>query len=927
MTEPTSKLFLLDSMALLYRGHFALVRNPRLTSQGVNTSGVFVFTNTLISILTNENPTHIAAAFDTPEPTHRHQAFTEYKARREAMPEDLREAIPHIYELCEAFNIPVLRAPGWEADDIVGTVTRWAQDAEIETYMVTSDKDYGQLVSERTFMYKPGRTGVDAEVLGIEEILARWQIEEIGQLVDVLGLMGDTSDNVPGVPGIGEKTAQKLIARFGSIDNLLAHTDELKGKQKENVEANREQALLSRELVTIDREVPLDVELEDLRRQEWDKERLARLFVELEFDTLGKRLLGDSFEAGPQRSLFSGHETTPEASPPEQTPATLQTIGEVAHDYRLADTPEARRALVSELQQQTTFCFDTETTGLDPKTCGLVGVAFSFAPHAGYYVPIPQGRDAARAILAEFGPVLQDGAIEKIGHNLKYDLSVLRWHDVRVGGPFFDTMIAAYLAAPDLRRTMDYLAQSFLAYRPVSITELIGEKGSEQRTMRDVPLEQVVEYAVEDADVTLQLAAVLRPKLEETDQQRIFAEVECPLLPVLVEMEYQGIRMEAGALHDLAHQLQANSEMAAERVFELAGEHFNLNSPQQLGQILFEKMALDPSARRTRQSRQYQTSEQVLRRLARSHEIAQRVLDYRLNTKLKSTYVDMLPGTVHEATGRIHTQYEQAVTATGRMQSHSPNLQTIPVRSEQGREIRKAFVARDQDYQLLSADYSQIELRVAAELSGDAAMIETFQKGGDIHTATAARIYGVDEESVTADMRRQAKTVNFGIIYGISPFGLGERLDIPRTEAAQIIEQYFAQFPGIRRYVDETIAFAREHGFVATMMGRRRYLRDINSANDTTRKGAERNAINTRIQGTAADMIKIAMSRIQTRLDERQLQTKMLLQVHDELLFDLHRDDADTAPPLIEEEMRTAIPMSVPIEVEIGMGRTWLEAH
>ena len=910
MASDEKILFLLDGMALAYRGHFALIRNPRFTSGGMNTSAVFAFANTLLSIIEKGKPTHIAAVFDTPEPTHRHQLYKEYKAQREEMPEDLSQALPYVFALCEAFNIPVIRAPGWEADDVIGTLAKQAEPAGFRTYMVTPDKDYGQLVSDNTLIYKPGRGGDEADILGVVEILDQWQIEKIEQVIDVLGLMGDSSDNVPGVPGIGPKTAQKLIAKYGSIEYLYEHTDELKGKQKQNVEENKAQALLSKELVTIETAVPLAIGVDDLALKEWDHDKLQALCTELEFNTFGKRLLGDDFDGSPGAAR-----------------GPLKGLQEVEHEYQLVDTPEKRQALIEELSKQKTFCFDSETTGLDARCCALIGLAFSWVPHSGYYVALPQDRGEVLKIIEEFRPLLENAQIEKIGHNLKYDLSVLRWHGIRVEGPFFDTMLAATLAEPELRRSLDELAKSLLAYEPKPISELIGEKSEEQLTLLQVPVEQVAEYACEDADITFQLAEILRPKIAEMGQEQVFYEVEAPLLPVLVDMEHEGIRMETGALEALSRQFQESIEAAAERVFALAGERFNLNSGSQLGAMLFDKMALDPNARKTQKTGQYQTGEQVLRRLAHRHEIAQKVLDYRLHTKLKSTYVDQLPGSVFAPTGRVHTNYEQLMTATGRMKSDRPNLQNIPIRSEQGREIRRAFVPRSDDYVLFSADYSQIELRIAAELSADEGMVETFINGGDIHVATAMKIYRVAEEQVTPEMRRQAKTVNFGIIYGISPFGLAERLDITRKAAAELIEQYFAQYPGVQRYVDETVEFARDKGFVETVTGRRRYLRDINSRNATTRKGAERNAINTRVQGTAADMIKIAMSRIQQLIREGQYRSAMLLQVHDELVFDLHRDEIKTLPPLVAQQMREAMPMQVPIEVEMGTGETWLEAH
>ncbi|MCZ6634966.1 MAG: DNA polymerase I [bacterium] len=917
MRESNQVMYLLDGMALVYRGHFALMRNPRMTSKGMNTSTLFVFANTLLDILGKTKPSHLAVVFDTPEPTHRHKVYKEYKAQREAMPEDLSMALPFVFQMCEAFRVPVIRMPGWEADDVIGTLARVAEEEGFRTYMVTPDKDFAQLVSDTTLILKPGRSGDGADILGVKEILENWQIERVEQVIDILGLMGDASDNVPGVPGIGQKTAQKLIAEYGSMENLLDHVEERKGKQRENLETFREQALLSKELVTIERNVPLEVGLDDLKVKARDEAKLKALFVELEFHTMGKRLFGDDFDASPQQTLMfdAGDD--------------LKTIANVKHDYKLVDTPDKRKKLIGKLKEQEVFCFDTETTGLNVKTCAVIGLAFSFQAHTGFYVPLPEDRDEAKAILEEFREVLEDPEIEKIGHHLKYDLGVLLWQGIRVQGKLFDTMLAAYVAAPELKRSMDYLSQALLGYRPIKISELIGEKekGKEQKSMREVPLEQVVEYAVEDADITFQLAEQLRPKIQEQNQEKVFEEIECPLVPVLVAMEYEVFRLDVQAIQNLSVDLKNEIRSTQEKIYELAEEKFNLNSSKQLGELLFGKMELDPNARRTAKTGQYQTSEAILRRLAYKHEIVEQILYYRMCSKLKSTYVDMLPGTVFEGTGRVHTHYEQAVTATGRLQAHGPNLQTIPIRTKKGQEIRKAFVARGDAYTLLSADYSQIELRIVAELSGDKGMMETFRRGEDIHTATAMKVYGLGEEDVTAEMRRQAKTVNFGIIYGISAFGLAERLDISRSEAGALIEQYFEQFPGSQKYMDETVAFARKHGYVETMMGRRRYLRDINSRNATTRKGAERNAINSRIQGTAADMIKLAMSTIHRELLDRELKTRMLLQVHDELVFDLHKDEMEVVPPLVEAAMKDALPLRVPIVVEMGTGENWLVAH
>ncbi|MBT5830030.1 MAG: DNA polymerase I [Candidatus Latescibacteria bacterium] len=924
---PEKKLYLLDGMALIYRGHFALMRNPRITSTGLNTSTLFVLTNTLVDILNTEKPTHIAAVFDTPEPTHRHKMYKEYKAQRDAMPEDLSTAIPYVFKLCEAFNVPVIRMPGWEADDVIGTLARIADEDGFTTYMMTPDKDYAQLVSERTFMCKPGKGGNKAEVLGVPEILDQWQIERVDQVIDVLGLMGDASDNIPGVPGIGPKTAQKLIAKYGTVEGLLDHVDELKGKQKENVETYREQALLSKELVTIELEVPVTVGLDDLVVKEKDAGKLKTLFAELEFNTLGQRILGESFSAGPQQTLLFGDEAVSSESTVEVA-QDFKTIADVEHDYTLVDTAEKRAVLIAELDKQPSFCFDTETTGLNPRTCQLIGIAFSWGAHTGYYVALPEDADENKKVLEEFRSVLENTDTEKIGHNLKFDISVLMWQGVEVQGKLFDTMLAAYVATPDLRRNMDYLAQALLGYQPIKITSLIGEKekGKEQKTLREVPLEEVAEYAAEDADITFQLAEVFRPKVEEMGQTRVFEDVECPLVPVLAHMEYEGIRMDADVIQVLSKDLEFEITRLRQIIFEQADGEFNLNSPKQLGEVLFDKLLLDANAKKTKTG-QYQTNEATLQRLAYKHEIVDQILLYRTYAKLKSTYLDTLPGAVFEGTGRVHTHYEQSVTATGRLQSHGPNLQNIPIRTEKGREIRKAFVPRDDTYTLLAADYSQIELRVAAELSGDVSMVETFQKGRDIHTETAVKIYGLSEDHVTDDMRRQAKTVNFGIIYGISAFGLAERLNVSRSQANELITQYFDQFPGAKAYMDETVAFAVEHGYVETITGRRRYLRDIHSRNATIRKGAERNAINSRIQGTAADMIKIAMTRVYHELRNRNLKTQMLLQVHDELVFDLYKEEEDEVKTLVEVAMKNAIPMSVPIEVEMGTGDNWLEAH
>ena len=929
MPENDKSLMLLDGMALAYRSYFGMIRSPRTTSTGLNVSMVFTMANTVLGILTRNRPSYFAAVFDTPEPTHRHLMYEDYKAHRESMPDDLSVQLPYLFRLLEAFNIRVIRMPGWEADDIIGTLAKHADIAGLKTCMVTPDKDYGQLVSEHTVICKPEGLGDNMETIGVTEICAKWGIERVEQVIDILGLMGDASDNVPGVPGIGEKTAQKLIAQFGSIEALLEQTSQLKGKQKEALEQFRDQALLSKKLVTIECDVPLDVTLDDLRYTSRDEEKLRELFIELEFNTLGKRLFGDEFGVPPrpvtavpmQGDLFGGGTSDIPAD------TGFKTIGDVPHDYRLINTPEGRSALIAELTEQPRYCFDLETTGLDVRECDILGLAFSHRKGTGFYVALPGNRSEAGPILKEFDALFSDTNKEIIGHNLKFDLSVLRWHDVSVASRLFDTMLAAFVTAPDLRRTMDYLSEALLGYSPISITRLIGEKGPGQGNLGDVSSEIVAEYASEDADVTLQLADILRSKLDGMGQVRVFYDIECPLIPVLVEMEHEGIQLDVAQLGELSTLLKGEIGKAGERIRELAEEQVDLNSARQLGYILFEKLKLDPNAKRTAKTGQYQTTEEVLQRLAPRHEIVQQILHYRMCSKLQSVYVSQLPASVYARTGRVHTHYEQAVIATGRIQSYNPNLQTIPVRTELGQEIRRAFVPRNNQYQILSADYSQIELRIAAELSQDAGMIETFRNKEDIHTATAMKIYDVGFGQVTADMRRQAKTVNFGIIYGISAFGLAERLTISRSQAQELIDQYFAKYPGTLNYMEATIAFARENGFVATLTGRRRYLPNINARNATERKSEERNAINSRIQGTAADLIKLAMNSIHHEIKTRAMKTRMLLQVHDELVFDLHREEEEFAPRVIGDLMRAALPMTTPIEVEVGIGANWLEAH
>ena len=940
------KLFLLDGMALVYRAHFAFISHPILTSKGVNTSALYGFTQTLLDIQKNQQPTHLAVAFDTQAPTQRHVEFADYKAHREEMPEELSAALPHVRRMAEALNVPVLICDGYEADDIIGTLVRRAGKEGFTSYMVTSDKDFGQLITANTFIYKPSRSGEGVEIIGLPEIQSRWGVQRPEQVVDVLAMMGDASDNIPGVPGIGEKTAMKLIAQYGTVENLLARAGELTGRVKQTLETNREQALLSKRLATIICDAPCAVDLDALKVQPPDEEKLKGLLVEFEFNSIGRRLFGEYFKAGRGGGSLRSTAATPGDKPVEQlvlvseteggaaeakaepaaASANLKTIADVPHEYHLAASPAGRAALIQRLQKLTCFCFDTETTSLDPKEARLVGLAFSFEPHTGHYVPVPQDAVGAKGVLDEFRPLLESDHIEKVGHNLKFDLSVLKWQGVSVGGKLFDTMVAHSLIEPEMRHGMDYLSEVYLGYTPVPISKLIGDAKAGQLNMADVPVAKVAEYSAEDADVTWQLRAALEPLLKEKGQERVFYEVESPLIPVLVDMEFEGIKVDAGALAEFATQLSKEMDESEKAVYRLAGTTFNLNSPRQLGQILFDILKIGDAPKKTKTG-QYATDEQTLAALAADHEIVQRLLEYRTASKLKSTYADALPEAIWPKTGRVHTTYNQVMTTTGRLSSQNPNLQNIPIRTERGQEIRKAFVPRSGEYRLLSADYSQIELRIIAALSREQAMLEAFKAGVDVHTATAARVFGVFPDLVTPEMRRKAKMVNFGIIYGISAFGLSQRLGIPRKEAADIIDQYFRQFPGIRRYMDETTEFARKHGFVETVTGRRRYIRDIRSANNTIRGAAERNAINAPIQGTAADMIKLAMISIHRELARRKLKTRMLLQVHDELVFDLYQPEQPEVLPMVEEKMKTAIPLDVPLAVEMGIGENWLTAH
>lgn len=936
-------------MALLYRAHFAFIRSPIMTSDGVNTSALYGFANTLLEITKSQQPTHLAVALDTSAPTPRHVMFPAYKAQREEMPEDISKAIPQIKRLCAAMRIPVLTKDGYEADDIIGTLATKAGREGMDTWMVTPDKDFGQLVSEHVRIYKPGRSGGDTEILGVPEVLAKWGVERVDQVIDVQGLMGDTVDNVPGIPGVGEKTATALIQAHGSIENVIANVDKIKGKLQEKVRQYAEQALLSKKLVTIMTDAPVEVPIEELKCQPYDDEALKALMVEFEFNSLGRRLFGEDFKAGRGRQFAATKETKAPAAEGGELPlaeseetaapvqhVALKTIAEVEHRYSLLSTAAERASLITALKQQPRFCFDLETTSLDPRDAGIVGIAFSTAPHDGVFVLFPRDRKEASAVLEEFRELFA-GDMEKVGHNLKFDLAVLLACGMEVSGPFFDTMLAHSLLEPDQRHGMDHLSEQYLAYTPVPISSLIGEKPAAGQTdlfgesavptsMADVEVEKLKEYAAEDADVTWQLAEIFRPQLEPKGQSDVFYDIESPLLPVLVRMEHYGVKIDVQALREFGVQLEKQAELMQKQIHSYVETPFNIGSPKQLGEVLFEKLKLAEKPKKTATG-QYQTNEQVLQSLQGTHPIIDDILSYREVTKLKSTYVDALPAAVSPISGRVHTTLHQLMTSTGRIASNNPNLQNIPIRSDQGKEIRKAFISGEPGWLMMSADYSQIELRVMAAIAEDTAMLEAFVQGHDIHQATAAKVFGVPLNGVLPDMRRTAKMVNFGIIYGISAFGLSQRLGIPRGEAAKIIESYFTQFPGVKNYLDRTVEEARRKGYVETLTGRRRYLRDINSANATVRGAAERIAMNMPIQGTSADMIKLAMVRVDAALRAGKFKTKMLLQVHDELLFEVPPDEVDAVRKLVIDGMRNALPLRVPIVVEVGVGENWLVAH
>ena len=941
-------LFLLDGHALVYRAHYAFISRPLINSKGFDTSAINGFTRTLWEIIQNQKPTHIAVSFDLPGGTFRNEMYAEYKANRDAQPEQITAALPYIFKIIEGMNIPILVKQGFEADDVIGTIAKKAELADFKVFMMTPDKDYGQLVSDKVFMYKPARQGNEMEIWGVKEICENWNIKKTSQVIDILGLQGDAVDNIPGVPGIGPKTAAILLEKYGSIEGVLANTHELKGKQKENLEQFAAQAILSKELATIDINVPIEFDEEALKLSPVNVEMLSEIFKELEFRSIATQILGTT-----QSSSTPTMPTTsakPKSSNPDQMdlfgnpialPVELKSTAEAAphrtadknisntdHAYYLIETAGQRAALAQKISEQKEISFDTETTSIDATQADLVGLSFSFSEHEAYYVPVPENREEAIKIVNDFKYVLENQTIVKIGQNIKYDMIVLKSYGVQVEGIFFDTMLAHYLLEPELRHNMNYMSETMLNYAPISIDTLIGSKGKSQGTMRDVPVEKVKDYAAEDADVTLQLKNVLAEKLRENPElEKIFYDFETPLVTVLAEMESEGIRIDSAFLDAYSVELQAKIEILEKGIIELAGINFNVASPKQVGGILFDVLKLDPKAKKTK-SGQYSTDEDVMSELAKQFPIAALILEHRGLAKLKSTYVDALPKMVNPRTGRVHSNFNQALTATGRLSSNNPNLQNIPIKTPEGSEVRKAFIPRDENHVLVSADYSQIELRLIAEISGDEAMLEAFLSGNDFHRATAAKVYDVDYEVVTAEQRRNAKTVNFSITYGAGASNLSQQLGISRAEAKILVDNYRLQFSGLRNYMTQIVEKAREDGFVKTMLGRRRFLRDIDSRNALARSNSERIAINSPIQGTAADMIKIAMINIYKALKDNNLQTKMILQVHDELVFDVPKNELEQVKILIEDGMKNAIPgLKVPIEVGVGEGNNWLEAH
>jgi DNA polymerase-1 len=923
------RLFLLDAYALIFRGYYALIKSPRINSKGMDTSAIFGFMNSLLDVIKREKPDHLAVAFDKEGSTVRTEMFPEYKANRDETPEAIRIAVPYIQEILKAMHIPTIELAGCEADDLIGTLAKQAEKQNYQVFMVTPDKDYAQLVSENIFMYRPARLGNGIEIWGVPEVQEKFGVERPEQVIDFLGMMGDAVDNIPGLPGVGEVTAKKFLKEFGSMEMLLANTDKLTGKMKERIEANKELGLLSKELAKIICDCDVTFHEEDFELTKPDAEKVAAIFNELEF-----RRMADQFNA-----LFftpTGSTTTsqPTAAGNDQfdlfseggiNTNPYKTLADTDHHYQLADSPMAHKLLLQNLLKQSAVSWDTETTGIDPLTAELVGMSFSWEAGKGFYVPVPADRDQAQAVVDTFRPFFDSETIEKIGQNLKYDLKVMQNYSVAVKGKLFDTMLAHYLINPDMRHNMDVLSETYLNYSPMSIETLIGKKGKGQKSMRDVAIDDIKEYAAEDADITWQLSEKFAPELEKTGTRKLFDEIEIPLVQVLADMEREGVRLDSDFLNGMSAEMAIEIKELEEKIYEAAGERFNLASPKQLGDILFDKMKIGDGKQKKTKTGQYATGEEVLSYLALSSPFVKDILEWRQLVKLQSTYVDALPAQVCAATGRVHTDYMQAVAATGRLSSNNPNLQNIPIRTERGRQIRRAFIPRNEEYVLLSADYSQIELRIIAALSGEPNMIQSFQNGEDIHRSTAAKVFNIAPEEVTREQRSNAKTVNFGIIYGVSAFGLSNQTSLSRAESKALIDAYYATYPRLKAYMNEQIEFAREHGYAQTVSGRRRYLKDINSQNAVVRGAAERNAVNAPIQGSAADIIKIAMINIHRKLQG--WKSKMLLQVHDELVFDVHQSELEAIKPLIKQEMESAFKLEVPLEVEMGVGQNWLEAH
>ena len=942
------RLFLLDAYALIFRGYYAFIKNPRINSKGMDTSAIMGFMNSLMDVIKREKPDHLAVAFDNGGSHIRNEMFPEYKANRDATPEAIKIAIPYIQELLKAMQIPIMEKAGFEADDLIGTLAKQAEKEGYQVFMVTPDKDFAQLVSENIFMYRPARMGNGIEIWGIPEVQAKFEVEHPLQVIDFLGMMGDAVDNIPGLPGVGEKTAKKFLAEYGSMEKLLESTHELKGKMKENIEANKEKGILSKKLATILLDCPVQFNEKDFELSHPDVEKTDEIFQELEFRQMKAqfdKLFGSGNEYDTITDTNSPTEKTVRKSPPknenqfdlfgfsdENTTeevhnsfyATLETT---EHFYQIVQGDLATKLLLQNLEKQSSVCFDTETTGLDALNAELVGIAFSWEKGKGFYVPFPENQEEAKTLAQKFIPFFENESIEKIGQNLKYDLKILANYGIEVRGKFFDTMIAHYLINPDMRHNMDVLSETYLKYAPKSIETLIGKKGKNQKSMRDVAVEEVKEYAVEDADVTYQLKEHFQPILEKVGTKKLFDNIEIPLVEVLATMESEGINLDVSFLNSMSKDMQIEINEFEQKIYEIAGETFNLASPKQLGDILFDKLKIGGPKQKKTKTGQYATGEEILSYLAKDNEIVRYILEWRQLVKLKSTYVDALPNQVDPKTHRVHTDYMQTVAATGRLSSNNPNLQNIPIRTERGRQIRKAFIARDENYTLLAADYSQIELRIIAALSGETTMIEAFKKGEDIHRSTASKVFNVPLEEVTKEQRSNAKTVNFGIIYGVSAFGLSNQTDLTRSESANLIDAYYKTYPKLKAYMSNQVDFARENGYVETVLGRRRYLKDINSANAVVRGGAERNAVNAPIQGSAADIIKIAMINIHKRLKAEKWQSKMLLQVHDELVFDVHNSELEKIQPMIKSEMENAFKLDVPLIVDLGLGKDWLEAH